>query len=293
MHIIIDIDESYEALAIIASGLEQDPYSWKGWQLTVIAPRKHCANDSDNQIHHHSELIEVISSCLDAQDGTLITLYNGQLGLLHRKTHDWSTKQFIAECNSQLSVDSACYIADNFDLFADADLLCRMVSHRPTIGASKAQEEKLSWLCELADPYLANWESILTYRQNRTFSCILCVDDDPIIRRAVRNHLSPHCSLITASSAEMAIPIYLANAPDMVFLDIALPDSNGLDLLRFLHFHDADMQAVMLSGNDYWQNRLEATQNGAKGFMSKPVHVDALKHYCVHKNALIQEGALL
>ena len=108
---------------------------------------------------------------------------------------------------------------------------------------------------------------------------VLLVEDDPVTRWLVRLALKGECVLSTASDAGKAISTYMAQQPDMVLLDIGLPDRNGKDLLKRLMRIDPGAYVVMFSSQDTHENIIETVQKGAKGFISKPFSKqDILKH---------------
>lgn len=108
---------------------------------------------------------------------------------------------------------------------------------------------------------------------------VLLVEDDPITRRIATNVLKERYGVVTAVNGEEAINHYLTHAPDIVFLDIELPDRNGLDILRQLRAYDPEAYIVMFSGNSYLENVTEALNIGAKGFVAKPFVKEKLFHY--------------
>jgi DNA-binding response OmpR family regulator len=58
--------------------------------------------------------------------------------------------------------------------------------------------------------------------------------------------------------------------PDLIFLDINLPDGNGLDELRRLKPYCEDCKVIMMSAFDHLKERKEAIASGAIDFLSKP-----------------------
>jgi CheY-like chemotaxis protein len=114
---------------------------------------------------------------------------------------------------------------------------------------------------------------------------VMVVEDDPLTRRLVTGAFKEHHALITAENAETAIANYLLHAPDIVFLDIGLPDTNGFDVLRQIMAIDPDAYVVMFSGNSYLDNVTAALNEGASGFIAKPFKKDKMRHF-IHDSAL-------
>lgn len=114
---------------------------------------------------------------------------------------------------------------------------------------------------------------------------VMLVEDDPLTRRMVTGTFKEKYALITAANAEEAVANYLLHAPDIVFLDIGLPDASGLDVLHRIMETDPDAYVVMFSGNSYLDNVTAALSTGASGFVSKPFKKEKMQHY-------IQDSAL-
>lgn len=121
-------------------------------------------------------------------------------------------------------------------------------------------------------------------RKGRTQLHMMIVEDDPVTRRIVCTAFKQY-ALITATTAQEAISNYLLYAPDIVFLDIGLPDASGLDVLQRIIANDADAYVVMFSSNSYLDNVTAALVNGASGFVAKPFKKDKM-HYYIMDSAL-------
>lgn len=116
-------------------------------------------------------------------------------------------------------------------------------------------------------------------RQSRMPLHIMLVEDDPITRHLVAGSFKDNYALITAIDAQEAVANYLLHAPDIVFLDIGLPDASGLEALRQIMACDPDAYVVMLSANHYLDNVTDALVAGASGFVAKPFRKERLRHY--------------
>ncbi len=116
-------------------------------------------------------------------------------------------------------------------------------------------------------------------RKSRQPQYVMLVEDDQITRRLVANAFKDRYAFITASDAHEAIANYLFHAPDIVFLDIGLPDASGFSVLKQIIASDPDAYIVMFSGNDYLDNVTKALSAGAAGFISKPFKKEKLYKY--------------
>ena len=67
--------------------------------------------------------------------------------------------------------------------------------------------------------------------------------------------------------------------PDLILLDIGLPDSSGLEVLDLIMENNPHAYVVMLSGNDDIINISKTLEAGAQGFVAKPFKKEKLLHY--------------
>jgi len=116
-------------------------------------------------------------------------------------------------------------------------------------------------------------------RQYRSPMTVLLVEDDPVTRQMAGKLIGQQHVLVTASNAYEAVVNYLIYAPELVFLDINLPDESGMQVLDQLMACDPDAYIVMFSGNDGIDNIVDARKRGARGFVSKPFKRDRIKHF--------------
>jgi len=107
---------------------------------------------------------------------------------------------------------------------------------------------------------------------------ILIVDDDAQIRRTLDNVLkSWGYECIEAGTVAQAEQTFTAEIPDVVLLDIDLPDGSGLDLLTKFKEQQPDTIVVMITGDVNVDNTIEAMRGGAHDFVGKPVSLQELK----------------
>ena len=107
---------------------------------------------------------------------------------------------------------------------------------------------------------------------------VLVVDDDEVVLAVASAVLEPVAVPVTASTAADALDAVRRGGVDAVVLDHALPDGQGLDLLRRLREDaaTADLPVVVVSGSDEETLVLQAERAGADGFLRKPVTPDGL-----------------
>jgi two-component system chemotaxis response regulator CheY len=107
-------------------------------------------------------------------------------------------------------------------------------------------------------------------RRNRDRVTVMVIEDDAFSRKLVGKALPETYALVLSDGGDNTLPLYVTQAPDVLFLDINLPDVNGFELLARLREIDPDAYIVMLSGNGDRANIMRAVEMGAKGFVGKP-----------------------
>ena len=124
-----------------------------------------------------------------------------------------------------------------------------------------------------------NSEGIKHRRANRAKPELMMIEDDAFSRRLVENVLQKQYALTGLGEATYALDTYARIAPDLLFLDINLPDVTGHELLEKILTLDPDAYVIMLSGNCDKNNITQAMSKGAKGFIAKPFTKDKLFQY--------------
>ena len=107
---------------------------------------------------------------------------------------------------------------------------------------------------------------------------ILIVDDELEIRKIIQEILKDEgYSTSTASSAKEARAEVKNKKPDLVFLDIWMPEEDGISLLKdWTSQPETDFPVIMISGHATIETAIEATKLGAKDFIEKPVSIEKL-----------------
>jgi DNA-binding response OmpR family regulator len=99
---------------------------------------------------------------------------------------------------------------------------------------------------------------------------ILVVDDEPKIVQFARDYLE-HAgfSVLTAFNGKTALAVARSAKPDLVVLDLGLPDMDGLDVTRSLR-KDGDMPIIMLTARGEETDKLVGLELGADDYITKP-----------------------
>lgn len=100
----------------------------------------------------------------------------------------------------------------------------------------------------------------------------LIVDDVGSVREFLRQTLMAMdvSDIFEASNATDALDTYKQHIPDVVFLDIELPDMDGQSVLKQIKALKSNAFVVMISAHSTVDNVKEAISNGAAGFIVKP-----------------------
>jgi two-component system KDP operon response regulator KdpE len=105
---------------------------------------------------------------------------------------------------------------------------------------------------------------------------VLVVDDEPPIRRLLRMGLETQgYQTIDASNAKTALEL-MADEPDLVILDLGLPDMQGLELLRQIRARKDNVPVVVLSSRDDEIAKVAALDEGADDYVTKPFGMEEL-----------------
>ena len=105
---------------------------------------------------------------------------------------------------------------------------------------------------------------------------VLVVDDEPQILRALAINLrARHYEVLTAGTGTEALAQAARHNPDLVVLDLGLPDLDGVDVVRGLRGWTA-APIVILSGRSDSADKVDALDAGADDYVTKPFSVDEL-----------------
>jgi two-component system, OmpR family, KDP operon response regulator KdpE len=105
---------------------------------------------------------------------------------------------------------------------------------------------------------------------------ILVIDDEPPIRKLLRMGLNTQgYDVLEASNGKTGIEM-LAQEPDLIILDLGLPDIQGLELLRTIRGRKESVPVVVLSSRGDEAGKVEALDLGADDYVTKPFGMDEL-----------------
>jgi two-component system, OmpR family, KDP operon response regulator KdpE len=105
---------------------------------------------------------------------------------------------------------------------------------------------------------------------------VLVVDDEPPIRKLLRMGLTTQgYQILEAPNAKTALDL-LKDAPDLIILDLGLPDAQGLELLQTIRARNESVPIVVLSSRSDEAGKVQALDLGADDYVTKPFGMDEL-----------------
>ncbi len=158
----------------------------------------------------------------------------------------------------------------------DLRLLCRhkiealMQPEKDMPPIPVPKSEFISIAFDASPDQLKLLQAAIKERKQRKKLEILVVEDQPFSRKLLLNLLGRIYKVYPAANVRTALELYLAIAPDIVFMDIELPEINGHELAAAINQLDSEAYIIMVSANNYIEDVTRAKKNGAKGFVIKP-----------------------
>lgn len=131
-------------------------------------------------------------------------------------------------------------------------------------------------IIELADPI-----QILRMHLQMT-TRVLLVEDDPLTRHIVRNTLKDRCFFATAPDARTAQLMITAYRPDIVVLDIGLPDASGNKVFDWLQGFDPTISVIVFTGEQNVNEINDLISKGARSAITKPFLRDELLEHVLY-----------
>jgi two-component system KDP operon response regulator KdpE len=107
---------------------------------------------------------------------------------------------------------------------------------------------------------------------------VLVVDDEPEITRALRSILTAHgFDPVLAASAAEGLDLLQRRRPDLLLLDLVLPDQSGLDVTKTIRQDlGLDLPIIVLSAHGEEEGKVQALDLGADDYLTKPFGVNEL-----------------
>ena len=108
-------------------------------------------------------------------------------------------------------------------------------------------------------------------------SRLLIIDDDSLILDSFRYGFNEsEYTIFTATSATEGVDLFAEHVPDVVLLDVRLPDMSGLDAFQKLHELDPKVPVILMTGHGTADTAIQAMRLGAFEYILKPFDLDSL-----------------
>jgi two-component system, NtrC family, nitrogen regulation response regulator GlnG len=106
---------------------------------------------------------------------------------------------------------------------------------------------------------------------------LLVIDDEQSVRYSFRRIFEgDKGQVLTAGTAAEGLALLHEHRPDIVVLDLQLPDGNGLDVFRQIHAHDPRRPVVFITAHGTTETAIEAMKSGAFDYLVKPVNLERM-----------------
>ncbi|MGH7208987.1 MAG: sigma-54-dependent transcriptional regulator [Nitrospiraceae bacterium] len=106
---------------------------------------------------------------------------------------------------------------------------------------------------------------------------VLLVDDEEGIRTSLKMILEPTYEVACAADAHEGLDQFRRETPNLILLDVILPDSDGLTLLQTIRSEDRDIPVIMLTAMKTVKTAVDAMKMGAADYLTKPFDLEELR----------------
>ena len=124
---------------------------------------------------------------------------------------------------------------------------------------------------------------------------ILVVDDQPVNIQLIHQMLNADYQIFMATSGAQAISLCQNNPPDLILLDVLMPELDGLATCRVLKQQAelAPIPVIFVTGMQSPEEEVLCWEAGGADFVSKPVNAVTLKHRIKTQVKLLQQARLI
>jgi len=238
-----------ELLALFSS-IRRDPESWVNWHCLHIEAGAPVVAYSEETLR--KEVYDVISRCFQGVTGTVLFVGTRDIYI------------FCKDMDEPVVKDAGQHVSRFINDKTKAQVGLSIWDLKSDIKSESRSDDSRS----------QKIESDLS-----AMTKVLLVEDDPVTRWMVRSALEGHCTLMMASTGGAAVESYHKCKPEVVFLDINLPDRTGDSVLKSIFDGDPGANVVVFSSQDNAESMVRMIQAGASGFVSKPFTRQRLLSY--------------
>jgi EAL domain-containing protein (putative c-di-GMP-specific phosphodiesterase class I) len=123
-------------------------------------------------------------------------------------------------------------------------------------------------------------------------TAILVVDDEPSILSLIARVLEPSFDVVTCARGADAVAQVPQGGFAAVISDVKMPGMTGLELLRAIREHDADLPVLLVTGQPSWEGAAAAIEYGVFRYLPKPFDLDGLRETVVQATQLYRLARL-
>lgn len=106
---------------------------------------------------------------------------------------------------------------------------------------------------------------------------LLLVEDDPPLAAGLQRALQKEGYAVNhVSGGEAALRVIATERPEIVILDLGLPDLDGIEVLKRLRRRDKDLPVLLLTARDTTEDKVAGLDGGADDYLPKPFHMSEL-----------------
>ena len=107
---------------------------------------------------------------------------------------------------------------------------------------------------------------------------ILVVDDSLIIRKNIRKMVEElgHNVMAEAKNGVEAVAMYKKATPDLVTMDITMPEMDGIEVVKQIKAEDPNAKIIMVTSHGQEEKVIESVRAGASGYLLKPITIDRI-----------------
>jgi len=123
-----------------------------------------------------------------------------------------------------------------------------------------------------------------------TSTKVLLIEDELVLAEIIRESLeSRGFAVAHASTVKDAVQLYIEQAPDIIILDVMLPDGDGFSIAKQIRNTDVDTPVIFLTSRSLPQDVVEGFESGGNDYLKKPFSLEEL---IIRMKALLNKNRL-
>lgn len=114
---------------------------------------------------------------------------------------------------------------------------------------------------------------------------VLTIDDERVIRESFKNFLEDYdYEVLEAENGKTGLEIFKSKNPDLILVDLRMPEVDGLEVLEKVRLHSPDTPVIVVSGTGIISDAIEALRLGAWDYLLKPIVDMSVLLHSIEKN---------